>query len=101
MPDGPIWKQIQIGGTALNPGSTDRVRTGDWRNEVPVIDFDRCTHCMICWVDCPDASFEVADTKLLGVDLEHCKGCGICAEVCPVHCIEMVPDLPANREDGV
>ncbi len=101
MPDVPIWKQIQIGGTAVNPGSTDRVRTGDWRNEVPVIDFDRCTHCMICWVDCPDASFEVADTKLLGVDLEHCKGCGICAEVCPVHCIEMVPDLPANRENGV
>lgn len=101
MPDGPIWTQIQIGGTAVNPGSTDRVRTGDWRNEVPIIDFDRCTHCMICWVDCPDASFEVADTKLLGVDLEHCKGCGICAEVCPVHCIEMVPDLPANREDGV
>ncbi|MDP6667687.1 MAG: 4Fe-4S binding protein [Dehalococcoidia bacterium] len=101
MSDQPLWKQIQDGGTAVNPGSTERIRTGDWRTEVPVIDFDRCTHCMICWVDCPDSSFEVAETRLVSVDLEHCKGCGICAEVCPVHCIEMVPDLPADRKNGV
>lgn len=100
MSDQPLWKQIPRGGIAVDPGSTKRVRTGDWRTEVPVIDFDRCTHCMICWVDCPDASFEVAETKLIGIDLDHCKGCGICAEVCPVHCIEMVPDLPTNRESG-
>ncbi len=92
MPEKPVWKQIQPGGSALVAGSTERVRTGDWRTEMPVIDFDRCTHCMICWVDCPDACFEVDNTRLTGVDMDHCKGCGICAEVCPVHCIEMVPD---------
>ena len=94
----PLWQQIQQGGTGVNPGSTDRVQTGDWRTEVPVIDMERCTHCMICWVDCPDASFEVANEKLIAVDLNHCKGCGICAQVCPVKCIEMVPDSAENRE---
>ena len=94
----PLWQQIQPGGIGVNPGSTERGQTGDWRTEVPVIDFERCTHCMICCVDCPDASFEVANAKLIAVDLKHCKGCGICAQVCPVKCIEMVPDSAENRE---
>ena len=97
MSEQPLWQRIQPGGVGVNPGSTERVQTGDWRTEVPVIDFERCTHCMICWVDCPDASFEVVDTKLIAVDLDHCKGCGICAQVCPVKCIEMVPDSAADR----
>ena len=92
MSEIPLWKQIQAGGSALNAGSTNRNPTGDWRTKKPIIDFDRCTHCMICWVDCPDACFQVDDTHLTGVDMDHCKGCGICAEVCPVHCIVMVPD---------
>ena len=102
MPEIPIWKQIPAGGTEVNPGSTERVKTGAWRSEMPVIDFSRCTHCMICWVDCPDACFEVSDEQLAGIDLDHCKGCGICAEVCPTHCITMIPEplesVDSNRD---
>ncbi len=100
MPEGQVWKNIPTGGLELDPGSTKRVRTGEWRSELPIIDFSKCTHCMICWVDCPDACFEVTDTKLAGVDLEHCKGCGICASVCPVHCITMVPEQAATTVEG-
>jgi len=89
-----LWKQIPTGGYSEQPGSTSLVRTGDWRSEVPVLEIERCTHCMICWIDCPDASFQVAESKLVGIDLDHCKGCGICVEVCPTKCIEMVPDTP-------
>ncbi|MDA1298303.1 MAG: 4Fe-4S binding protein [Chloroflexi bacterium] len=92
MPDEQAWREIAIGGTEINPGSTERVNTGAWRSEMPIIDFSRCTHCMICWVDCPDACFEISDTRLAGIDLDHCKGCGICAAVCPTHCITMVPE---------
>ena len=89
------WRSTTPGGLAVKPGSTERNETGSWRNEHPVIDFSRCTHCMICWVDCPDSSFIVADEQLTGIDLDHCKGCGICAEVCPTKCIAMVSERKA------
>lgn len=92
MPDQPVWTQIPEGGLEILPGSTERIRTGAWRTERPVVDFAACTHCMICWIDCPDGCFEVGEEELTGVDLDHCKGCGICASVCPVKCIEMVPE---------
>ena len=99
MPEGRTWKRIAIGGVEANPGSTERIQTGAWRSERPIVDFDRCTHCMICWIDCPDACFNVnVDAeKLTGVDLLHCKGCGICASVCPAKCIEMVSEVEAVK----
>ena len=87
------WQTTTAGGLAINPGSTERVLTGAWRNQHPVVDLSKCTHCMICWIDCPDNSFIVTDGKLQGVDLDHCKGCGICSEICPSKCISMVQEL--------
>ncbi|MBI2965339.1 MAG: 4Fe-4S binding protein [Chloroflexi bacterium] len=86
------WKRISAGGLVSNPGSSERVQTGAWRTRRPVIDFSQCTHCMICWVMCPDTSMQVYKDRLTGVDLAHCKGCGICASECPKHCIQMVPE---------
>lgn len=86
------WVEVGTGGTILQPGSTDRNLTGSWRTQFPIVDFERCTDCMICWVMCPDSCFTTAEGKLESVDLDHCKGCGICATECPVKCIEMVPE---------
>ena len=44
------------GGIIPNPGNTADRQTGDWRVERPVIDMERCTHCMICWIYCPDSA---------------------------------------------
>ena len=88
----PEWKRIAAGGVAAEQGSSVRVRTGSWRTRRPVIDLSNCTHCMICWVMCPDTSMQVYRERLTGIDLDHCKGCGICAAECPKHCIEMVPE---------
>jgi len=90
--DNESWQTTAPGGLATVPGSTERIHTGAWRNQRPIVDLSRCTHCMICWIDCPDNSFTVVDQQLQGVDLDHCKGCGICAEVCPTKCISMVPE---------
>ncbi|MHA1471335.1 MAG: 4Fe-4S binding protein [Candidatus Asgardarchaeia archaeon] len=71
-------------------------KTGSWRNFRPVIDYNRCIRCMICWKFCPDLSIQIVpdETHKLKIkpviDYEHCKGCGICANECPVKCIEMV-----------
>ncbi|MBI4305927.1 MAG: 4Fe-4S binding protein [Chloroflexi bacterium] len=86
------WDAVPTGGTVVQPGSAARNLTGSWRTRRPVIDFSRCTHCMICWVMCPDSCFRVEDKQLVGVDLDHCKGCGICAEQCPRECIAMDPE---------
>lgn len=91
-PGSESWLDVPSGGMVLEPGSTRRNLTGTWRTMLPVIDFEACTDCMICWVMCPDSCFKTADGTLVSVDLDHCKGCGICATECPVKCIEMVPE---------
>jgi pyruvate ferredoxin oxidoreductase delta subunit len=92
--DKPGWRELPEGGLLVVPGSSEEYATGDWRTRRPVIDMDKCTQCLLCWVYCPDSSIVTADGKIVDVDLEHCKGCGICARECPpkVSAISMVPE---------
>jgi pyruvate ferredoxin oxidoreductase delta subunit len=76
-------------GAVAEGGSMARLYTGSWRTYVPLTDPEKCKHCMICWIVCPDSSIQVEDGKKLGTDLQHCKGCGICAVECPFDAIEM------------
>lgn len=78
------WKEVNIGGIVLEPGSTAGYNTCTWRVQRPVHDMNKCTHCLICWVYCPDSAIVVKDGRWLEIDYYHCKGCGICANVCPV-----------------
>ena len=92
------WKDIPIGGVITDAGNTVEYETGGWRSHRPIIDMDKCSHCMICWVYCPDSSIMVNDGKVTGVDLAHCKGCGICAHECPRKAITMIEE--ATAEEG-
>ncbi len=78
------WKETNIAGMVFEPGCAAEYNTGTWRTERPVHDMAKCTHCLICWVYCPDSAIIVKDGKWVGFDYYHCKGCGICANVCPV-----------------
>lgn len=78
------WKEIPIGGIILEAGNSERYNTGTWRSFRPVRDEVKCTHCLVCWIYCPDFSIIVEEGKVVGIDLYHCKGCGICAKECPV-----------------
>ena len=64
-------------------------KTSDWRNIAPVIDFDKCSGCMICWKYCPDVSIQII-RELPVINYDYCKGCGICSVECPQNAIEMV-----------
>jgi pyruvate ferredoxin oxidoreductase delta subunit len=83
------WEEIPIGGLIDKAGSAKVYKTGDWRTFKPRRDEAKCTHCLLCWMYCPDLSILVKDKKIVGIDYDHCKGCGICASVCPVKCITM------------
>ncbi len=57
----------------------------------PVINFETCTKCTLCWMQCPDSCFDVAPEGLYDSNMESCCGCGVCEDVCPVpNCITMV-----------
>jgi len=79
----------ELGATIPEAGNSVYNETGGWRTNVPTIDVEKCTGCMLCYFYCPDASIIVEDGVATGVDLEHCKGCGICATECPVDAIVM------------
>ncbi len=98
MPKG--WKELPIGGLILEPGCSAEYETGDWRSLRPVLDAEKCSDCMLCWIYCPDASIVTKDGKMLGFDLKHCKGCGICGDVCPVKAITFIDESVAREEES-
>jgi len=64
------------------------------RSSRPVVNFDTCTKCKLCFLECPDEIFSLTAQGHYRVNYEHCCGCGICAEVCPIDgCITMVNEL--------
>ncbi len=62
-----------------------------WRTYKPVIDHEKCIHCLRCFLVCPDGVIDKLKENL-EIDYDYCKGCGICAYECPVKCIEMVKE---------
>lgn len=92
------WKELPMRGLILEAGNSVDYETGSWRALCPVIDLEKCSHCMLCWLFCPDGCIHVKDSKVTGIDLNHCKGCGICATECPRQIITMVEESQKRRE---
>jgi len=67
--------------------------TGKWRTEKPVLNEERCTNCLLCWIFCPEGAIKTkrVDGKVTGImiDYDYCKGCGVCANVCARKAIRM------------
>lgn len=83
----PVTKQV--GG--FRPARNELFKKYSTRTQRPVVNFATCTKCTLCWLNCPDASFDVTPDKTYDANLEACCGCGICEDVCPVKdCITMV-----------
>jgi pyruvate ferredoxin oxidoreductase delta subunit len=103
----PGWKDMEEGlvirGMAAEPQELDG-RDGGYvptRNAIfkkfstrtmrPVINFDTCTKCTLCWLNCPDTCFDITPDGLYDANMEACCGCGVCESVCPVQdCVTMV-----------
>jgi pyruvate ferredoxin oxidoreductase delta subunit len=67
----------------------------------PVVNFDTCTQCKICWLQCPDTCFDITPDGFYDANMEACCGCGVCEAVCPVsHCITMVNEEAFTDNDS-
>jgi len=75
-------------GPTVKAGILTETNAG-WRVKRPVIDRDKCIHCLICWTLCPDGVL----SKELEIDMDFCKGCGLCAHECPKGAITMVSEV--------
>lgn len=74
----------------LAPGNMVLRKTGNWRTERPVIDYDQCNKCLICYARCPDGAIHIGTEGKPEIDYDHCKGCLICSRECPGHHIQTV-----------
>jgi len=90
-------KEVPSGGLITDAWNSACYETGGWRSQRPVIDFEKCSHCMLCWAFCPDGAILVEEGKVVGIDLAHCKGCGICAQECPRKAISVVEEALAEK----
>lgn len=70
-----------------SPGNSFLRRTGDWRTFRPVIDYAKCTDCMVCYVYCPESAMSVGENGRVTIDYDNCKGCMICLTECPLKAI--------------
>jgi pyruvate ferredoxin oxidoreductase delta subunit len=67
------------------------------RSMRPVINFETCIKCTLCWLQCPDTCFDVTPDGLYDANMDSCCGCGVCEAVCPVpDCVTMVTEANFN-----
>ncbi len=81
-------------------GENEGMITGNWRIFRPVIDHEKCTTCMNCYIYCPDACWHLDEkTEKMVWNAKYCKGCLICVNECPAECL--TPQHELDFEDGV
>jgi pyruvate ferredoxin oxidoreductase gamma subunit len=107
----PFWgyRTAPLGGVILNTGSTawndlSTSRTG-W---LPVLDLEKCIHCGMCDMVCPDLCLVWTSegnkpvptaVRLTGIDYRYCKGCMRCIETCPTGAMTREAETPGLAEE--
>jgi len=67
----------------------------------PVINFETCTKCTLCWLNCPDTCFDITPDGFYDANMDACCGCGVCEAVCPVEaCVTMVNEEAFEGNDS-
>ncbi|HTM21923.1 MAG TPA: 2-oxoacid:acceptor oxidoreductase family protein [Kofleriaceae bacterium] len=101
----PLWGYLTqpAGGIVTEAGNMiwndlSASRTGS----LPVLDRERCIHCGLCDLVCPDfclvwgagAPGSTFQRELRGIDYHYCKGCMRCVESCPSRALSKQPEQP-------
>ena len=103
MEEALVIPGIEVGGGfrggegGFQPVRNEVFKKWSTRTMRPVMNFETCTKCTLCWLQCPDSCFDVTPEGLYDTNMESCCGCGVCEEVCPVpECITMVNEEAFN-----
>jgi pyruvate ferredoxin oxidoreductase delta subunit len=83
------WDELTLGMQIYGPATATHFNTGEWATVKPVVDENKCIHCLMCVPVCPDSCISVSNGKRSPIDYDHCKGCGICVKSCPKKAISM------------
>lgn len=98
---GPFEDPVTKQSGGFRPVRNELFKKSSTRTFRPVVNFKTCTKCTLCWLNCPDGSFDVTPDGTYDVHLESCSGCGICEAVCPVDdCISMVNESQFHGNDS-
>ncbi len=85
------------GNTIENDLSTIRIQ---W---LPILNIEKCVHCGICEMVCPDFCFVWAHGKnnqiyLQGIDYQYCKACLRCVESCSTGALRRKSEEPGMAD---
>ena len=107
MEEGLVIRGIEQGGgfrggdTGYEPVRNPVFKKWSTRSMRPVVNFETCIKCTLCWLQCPDTCFDVTPDGLYDANMESCCGCGVCDAVCPVpNCITMVNEAEFNDNNS-
>ena len=83
------------------PGRNETFLKFSTRTMRPVINFDTCVKCTLCWLQCPDSCFDITPDGFYDANMKSCCGCGVCEAVCPVDdCVTMVNEEAFEDNDS-
>ncbi len=51
--------------------------------EKPQFIEEKCIQCFFCWLYCPHSAILVEGEEVKGINYDYCTGCGICSVECP------------------
>jgi pyruvate ferredoxin oxidoreductase delta subunit len=98
---GPYKDPVTKEAGGFRPARNELFKKYSTRSFRPVVNFSTCTKCTLCWLNCPDGSFDVTPDGTYDANLESCCGCGICEAVCPVKdCVTMVSEFQFHDNDS-
>ena len=107
MEEGVVIRGIEEGGgfrggdSGYEPVRSAVFKKFSTRSMRPVINFETCIKCTLCWLQCPDTCFDVTPDGLYDANMESCCGCGVCEAVCPVpECVTMVSEANFNDNNS-